>query len=217
MTPFLAELPAELLIWVVIGVVWAVAQIFAKRNKERKPSDSRNAPRSPQRGTRPTPSMDPVSPNDELRDFLRKISGELHGEKPESKASEPPRQQEPHRPPPVPTAAQRPTPRDYAADRRRHEPRRQIPVRPQPLREPAMQSFQSRERSGSGSRNRVTPMVASKPGVPRRNLEAPTLRVTRASGTSRKPTGFGNWRAAIIHREIIGPPRALHPYSANEF
>ncbi len=219
MNPLLADFPAEILIWVVIGVVWAVVQVFAKINKDRIPPDSQDRSRPAQRSEPLTPSMEPVSPTDELRDFLRKISGERDREKDEGQASTQPRRREPSRPPPVPTAAHRPTTRQATADLRRREPTtptRSPPLRSVPQRSPAMPLLQNRQRSGVPS-SRITPPVPSKSGVPRRSLKSPTLRLPRTTGTSKKPGGFGNWRAAIVHREIIGPPRAMQPYSPNKF
>ncbi len=214
--PILAEFPAELLIWIVIGIVWAIAQVFAKKNKERQESQSFNEPRrTEQYASRPSVNTDPVSPNDELRNFLRKISGET--DEPEQVQSEPPA------PPPLPQTPLRSAPERRAPQRSQQmrsvaESRRHSRPTPQPLRStpPTPPPPRQRPQPSATGYQRVRPPVKTTAGKTRGKLK-PAFLQKRQSTAKPLASGFGNWQAAVLHREILGPPRALRPYSPNEF
>lgn len=184
----LAEIPADAILWIVIGVVWAAAQIFVKLSRrEKRMAKPERQTMQPRRDARPTASHEPVSPNDELRRFLREISGV------------PAEEQEP---PPTPRAAKTP---DYAVPPPvpppRPVPTRQAPSRPAPNR-------------SAPSRTAVTAM--SRPAV--KTVSKKTVqRAYKPAAHDARRSELGDWKTAVIHREIIGPPRALRPYSPTDF
>ncbi len=180
----IAEIPADALLWIVIGVVWAVAQVItklARRSKDDRQPE-RTIPRA-QRDLRPVSTHEPVSPNDELRRFLREISGGVNDDEPQpnpmasraAPASAP-------RPMSTPTASSA-IPRPQPAT---PPPSRPPPPRPKPR--PAV----------------AKPVSAIKP-------------VRKPVSVNPRLPGLGDWRTAVVHREIIGPPRAVRPYSATDF
>ncbi len=212
--PILADFPSELIIWIVIGAVWAIAQVFAKRNKDRSEAQSLEEPRAAQRTTatpRPPITTDPVSPNDELRNFLRKLSGENVGEA-EVQTPPEPRPQAQLRSAPDRKAPQRSEQMHSVAESRRHSRPSPPPLRSAPQPPPAMPR-QQRPATGYG---RFTSPIMTAAGKKRKILKPPALFKTPPTAKP-KAAGLGNWRAAVLHREILGPPRAVRPYSPNEF
>ena len=212
--PILAELSAELISWIVIGAVWAIAQVLAKKNKDRNEAQPLEEPRAAQRTTatpRPPITTDPVSPNDELRNFLRKISGENVGED-EVKTAPEPRPQAQLRSAPDRKAPQRSEQMHSVAESRRHSRPSPPPLQSAPQPPPAMPR-QQRPATGYG---RLTSPIMTAAGKKRQTtLKPPALLKTRPTA-KRKAADLINWRAAVLHREILGPPSAVRPYSPNE-
>ncbi len=209
------EFPTEMIIWIVIGVAWAVAQVFAKMHKKRAASGQsqrKDAVKTAPRELRPRPNTDPVSPNEELRRFIRELSGESTTENAEAETEKKPREQ--YRPRPAAAATlSRPFPVPP-------NPPRSFPKAP-PAPVAARVSPAARQEGGrkwtSGIERRFTTEAIGATSAARRPQRHVATFSSRQPWRTSKTRGFGNWRAAVLHREILGPPRALRPYSADEF
>lgn len=211
--PLIANIPAELLVWIVIGIVWVIAQVFAKRNKRSQETGSSERPRNVARSTpRPSVNTDPVSPNDELRHFLRKIAGETDEESANVETEPWPRRQASGSADSARTAA-----RPAATRRTADEPRRHPSPAPPPLRStPPPPPARKPQRQAPAVHQRRSTPPARIMGAQRTGFK-PTAFPRQRATPGPVITGLGNWQTAVLHREILGPPRALRPYSPTEF
>lgn len=177
---FWAELPAETILWIVIGIAWAIAQLFTKSAMKRARQNQAAPPANSRTPTqRPATTVDPVSPDEELRRFLREVSGQVEEDATEPVRPSRPAVQAPPRTPPVRRTA-------HPAPVRMTLPKPHLPTEP--------------------ANTPILPKPAAKPSRP--SLRRPS---------QVQPGLFDDWRIAVIQREILGPPRAIKPYSSNEY
>ena len=184
------------------GIFWLIVTIFVIISQIAKAS-KKNAPPTQKQGLPDAGG----SPEEELRDFLKRLSGGAE-ESQQQPPPPPPRPQRPLPPPPLPAPAARTTAGGQAGAQR-------IPSEP-----PAHHHRQ---------KPRAEPLPAPVPQAVLTPAPAQMAPVTVAPVAPRVPSGY--WRAiivadlanrecqreAIILRDILGPPLALRRRSTHAF
>jgi hypothetical protein len=198
---------AEMLIWLIVGIIWLVFQGLAAANKKKSPPDDE---------TRPTPSprRDEVQ-GDELRELIETLTGR----KPPMQADEDEEEEPPAlpRPAPKPVVVRKvtlPPPRVVQAQRRAGAPVPPPvpapPPVPQPVVEPVpvmdahlvfAQAAMTREAL------RLAPLLKMKwPRSEFQRLGGAAKRTSTATRLKRQLLGHAALRQAMVSRIVLGPP-----------
>ncbi len=210
-----ADSGLENLIYIVVAIVWFVIQIAAQNAKRRK---RQLPPPTMPMGEPPPPPPSVLDPEEELRRFLKELSGE----------SAPPPRPTPRAPPPTPSTAPPPptfapppeippppaaTPPPIARPKpARPAVSRKRPAAPPPLPREEVVAAQTSERAADA----VAPVSPTAPvsglafqGVAAFPIAASARRRRRRVSL---PMGRSALRRAVLYQTLLGPPRALEPY-----
>lgn len=210
----------ENLIYLVLAIVWVILQI-ATRNTRR----SRGIPPDRASGDQteaPIPRAPASEPEEELRRFLRELSGQsAESPPPLPPKSEPASPPIVAPPPAVPSSASPPR-------RRSRRQRVETTVEPAPVvsapvsvavaAEPPPASEPVVVAAPPAAAPQFSFRMMSLPSVPiaaTRPVGAITFPTANAAGARRRirlPMGRADIRRGILYQVVLGPPRALQPY-----
>ena len=224
----------ENIIYIVLAIVWVIVQLAARGARKNKPPAPSSPPLfgggAPDDSDKARPPA--LNPEEELRRFLRELSGAPA--EPRPAAAPPP----PPPPPPVtpaasPAAMPMATPRGMA-QKLRERRRTRMAASPGPAPAPATPSAKAPAASASEApptvtilEDRLAPAIGNAPMAMPSIPMAPALAIRSvtfsAGGPSRVrrrtalPRSRGALRQAVMYQAVLGPPRALQPYGAKEF
>jgi hypothetical protein len=207
---------AELLIWLVVTVIWVVAQALAKARKNQDMPKPAVPPSSPRTGSSGEP--------EDIEEFFRLLRQQF--EAGEAKPATPPP------PPPVSRAVSAPPPSPVrspslpkpAVPKRKPKPAEPPPVQVYPAMEPPMlaQEIQVSTQAYAGPQVSFESVrrdiLSLKVGFSSRGLRLPDVRITSQFHRRAAPPiqslfhGREGLKKAMIARQVLGAPRSLRAW-----